>query len=114
MPDPSNPNARSVKIGSDERGGWSSDRPRREGSAPRQADVSVRSRVLQPTDQQRYAPGSLLLIVSPSTADAEAFANRVVEGKGNVLSLERVRSLIAERVGADAAAARAGELLELR
>lgn len=107
MPTPPNSNQRSVKIPSDERGGWSSDRPRREGAPPRQADVSVRSRVLQPTDQQRYAPGSLLLIVSPSPAEGEAFATRTVEGKGNVLSLAKVRGLLGEE-----GAARAGELLD--
>ena len=34
---------RSVKIDQDERGGWSSDRPRRGGSGPeRPADIGVR------------------------------------------------------------------------
>ena len=42
MPNPPNPNARSVKIPSDERGGWSSDRPRKAGGPPRPPDVSVR------------------------------------------------------------------------
>ena len=54
---------RSVKIGENERGGWSSERPRRPGEPerpPRQADVSVRGRVLAPSDRIRYAPGSLL------------------------------------------------------
>jgi predicted kinase len=112
MPTPPNPNARSVKIPSDERGGWSSDRPRREGAPPRLADVSVRSRVLQPTDQQRYAPGSLLLLASPSPDDAEQFASRAVEGKGNVLSLAKVRALLAQKLGEEEAASRAGELLD--
>lgn len=107
MPTPPNPNQRSVKIPSDERGGWSSDRPRKDGAPPRQADVSVRSRVLQPTDQQRYAPGSLLLIVCPSPEEGDAFATRTVEGKGNVLSLAKVRGLLGEE-----GASRAGELLD--
>jgi hypothetical protein len=109
MPTQPNPNARSVKIASDERGGWSSDRPRKEGAPPRVADVSVRSRVLQPTDQMRYSPGSLLLIASPSAADAEGFAARtVVESKGAIISLSKVESLL----GGGEAAARAQELLD--
>ena len=48
---------RSVRIGSDERTGWSSDRPRRDGAPPpRGPRVSVRCRVLPPTDRQRYTP----------------------------------------------------------
>ena len=45
---------RSVKISDNERTGWSSDRPRRPGEAerpPRKLDVSVRGRVLSPTDR---------------------------------------------------------------
>ena len=55
---------RSVKIADNERGGWSSDRPRRPGEPerpPRKQDVSVRGRVLAPTDRMRYNPGSLLV-----------------------------------------------------
>ena len=51
---------RSVKISDNERGGWSSDRPRRPGEAerpPRKLDVSVRGRVLAPSDRMRYSPG---------------------------------------------------------
>src|SRR4051812_36860225 len=41
-----NPQApRSVKISDDERGGWSSDRPRREGGPARPVDISTRCRV---------------------------------------------------------------------
>ena len=64
---------RSVKIGDNERGGWSSERPRRPGEAerpPRQADVSVRGRVLSPSDALRYSPGSLLLVACADAGDA--------------------------------------------
>ena len=57
---------RAVKISDNERGGWSSDRPRRPGEAerpPRKLDVSVRGRVLAPSDRMRYSPGSLVEIV---------------------------------------------------
>ena len=109
---PTQPNQRSVKIGEDERGGWSSDRPRRAG-APREADVSVRCRVLQPDPQMRYSPGSLLLIVSGSREERDRFAGRVLEGPGLLLSLDKVRDLLTGRGAAeDVAAEKAPELLD--
>jgi hypothetical protein len=102
---------RSVKIDNDERGAWSSDRPRREGGAPRAPDLSVRSRVLRPADRMRYSPGSLVVVVSGSTSERDRFLGRVFEDKGAVLTLARVRALLAGRVPEDEAEARAGELL---
>src|SRR4051812_25522761 len=98
------PTPRSVKIGDDERGGWSSDRPRREGSsggAGRPADVSVRTRVLEPTDRLRYMPGSTVVIVSGSATARDRFADRVVEERGAVISADRVRKLLTGRVPED-------------
>lgn len=109
MPDPPS-TARSVKIGSDERTGWSSDRPRREGSAPRPVDVSTRCRVLRPTDRMRYSPGSLLIVVSASAADRDAFIERVIEEKGAVFTLGKIRGLIEGRVPAADLDVRAAEL----
>jgi hypothetical protein len=102
--------ARSVKIGSDERTGWSSDRPRREGAAPRPADVSTRCRVLRPTDRMRYSPGSLVVVVSPSAKVRDAFIERVVEEKGAIFTLGKIRSLVEGRVAADELDQRAAEL----
>jgi hypothetical protein len=110
MPNP--PSARSVKIGADERTGWSSDRPRREGSAPRPIDISTRCRVLRPTDRMRYSPGSLVVVVSASAAEREAFINRVIEEKGAIFTLAKVRGLIEGRVPAEELDARAAELQE--
>lgn len=110
MPTP--PNARSVKIDSDERGGWSSDRPRREGAAPRPADISVRCRVLRPSDTLRYSPGSLLVIASASPAARDRFADRLIENKASLFSLDKVRGLLAGRVADEEMDARAAELLE--
>jgi hypothetical protein len=107
-----NPSIRSVKIDADERGGWSSDRPRKEGARPRQADVSVRNRILQPADRLRYSPGSLLIVVSASKVDRDAFIGRVVEAKNAILSLDKVRALLAGRVKEDEMEARAQQLLE--
>ncbi len=111
MPDPSE--RRSVRIGSDERTGWSSERPRRDGAPPRPVDVSVRARVLRPSDRLRYAPGSLLLIVGAAATEPGRFADRVVEERGAVLSLDKVRALLDGRVAADEIDARASELLDV-
>ena len=110
MPDPTPP--RSVRIGSDERTGWSSERPRRDGAPPRPVDVSVRGRILTPSDRLRYSPGSLLLIVGAAASDPEQFAERVVEERGLVLSLARVEALLAGRVAADEIDSRSRELLD--
>jgi hypothetical protein len=110
MPDPSGP--RSVKIGSDERTGWSSERPRADGAPPRPPDVSVRSRVLRPSDRLRYSPGSLLLIVGPAASEPDRFIERVVEERGSAFSLRKVRALLTGRVAEDELEARTRELLE--
>jgi hypothetical protein len=111
MPTP--PSLRSVKIGADERGGWTSERPRREGDAPpRPIDVSARCRVLAPSDRLRYSPGSLLLIVSADASESGRFAERVIEERGAVLSLAKVRTLLAGRVAVQEIEARARELLD--
>src|SRR5437763_8980491 len=110
MPDSSAP--RSVKIGSDERTGWSSERPRRDGAPPRPADVSVRSRTLRPSDRIRYSPGSLLLVVGAAATEPDRFAERVVEERGVVLSLAKVRALLAGKVSEDEIEPRSRELLD--
>jgi predicted kinase len=111
MPTP--PNARSVKISEDERGGWSSDRPRRGGAAAeRPADVSVRGRVLSPSDTMRYSPGSLLVVVSPSAEARDSLLNRVLETQSTVFGLDKVRALVAGRVPADQEEEQAAQLLD--
>lgn len=109
MPDEAAP--RSVKIASDERTGWSSERPR--DGAPRPPDVSVRSRVLRPSDRLRYFPGSLVLINGPAGAQPEKFVERVIEERGVALSLEKVRTLLAGRAAPEEIDARAHELLDV-
>jgi hypothetical protein len=107
------PPARSVKISDDERGGWSSDRPRRQGAPPpRPADVSVRSTVLKPTDRLRYSPGSLLLIASADAEQRDRFVERLVEDRAALLSLPKVRRLLAGRVPEEEVDARAADLLD--
>jgi predicted kinase len=106
------PNTRSIKISDDERGGWSSDRPRPSGGPPRKPDVSARCRVLAPTDVLRYSPGSLLIVASASARDRDAFVARLIETKGAVLSLDKVRGLLAGRVPEDRMEESAQQLLD--
>lgn len=102
---------RSVKIGADERTGWSSDRPRKDGGRPREADVSVRGRVLRPSDRLRYSPGSLLIVVSASRKARDEFVQRVVEAKNAILSPAKVRALLAGRVPEEEMEERGRQLL---
>jgi hypothetical protein len=105
------PPARSVKIAADERTGWSSERPRRDGAAPRPADISVRCRVLAPSHRLRYSPGSLLIVVGAQASEPARFVERVVEEKGAILAPARVRTLLAGRVPGAELEDRARELL---
>jgi predicted kinase len=105
---------RSVKIGSDERTGWSSDRPR-PGAAdrpPRPTDISTRARILALSDRMRYSPGSLVIVVSASAADRDRFVARVFEEQGAVLGIDKIRALVAGRVPDDQLDAQSALLLE--
>lgn len=107
------PSTRSVKFSDDERGGWSSDRPRREGAAARPADVSVRCHVLGPTDRMRYTPGSLVMIISPDHSERDLFAKRtLLEDQAAVLSLDKVHTLLRGRVPEGQMEERASQLLD--
>jgi predicted kinase len=106
------PPTRSVRISDDERGGWSSDRPRTGGRPPRPVDISTRSRILSPSDRLRYTPGSLVVVVSGSKEERDRFVDRVFEEKNAVFSLDKVRSLLAGRVDPEEAEDRAVQLLD--
>src|SRR5450631_3759770 len=108
----SRPPSRSVKISADERTGWSSDRPRPDGAPPRPANISAHCRVLSPADRLRYSPGSLLVVVSASAAERDSFLERLIEDRASLLSLDKVRGLLAGRVAPDDVEARAQELLQ--
>jgi hypothetical protein len=105
------PPGRSVKIADDERTGWSSDRPRRDGAPPRPADLTVHCRVLAPADRLRYSPGSLLVLASASASERDRFLDRLIEDRASLLSLGKVRALLAGRVAEQDIQARAEELL---
>jgi predicted kinase len=68
--------------------------------------------VLAPADRLRYSPGSLLVVVSASAAERDSFVARLIEDRACLLSLGKVRGLLAGRVAEDELPARATELLE--
>jgi predicted kinase len=102
---------RSVKIGDDERLGWSSERPRRDSGPPRPTDISTRNRVLKPSEELMYSPGSLVVVASSAPGEAEAFVTRLVQQKGALFSMNKVRALLEGRVGEAELETRAQELL---
>jgi predicted kinase len=67
--------------------------------------------VLSPADHLRYSPGSLLVITSGSKDELDAFIDQRID-KRTVLSLDKVRALLAGRVGEEEIDARAAEVLE--
>ena len=105
------PRTRSVKISDDERRGWSSDRPRRDGEPSRPPSISVRGRVLSPSHLVRYSPGSLLVIVSPSSTERDRFAEQFIENGAFLLSLDKVRMRLAGRASEEDIDGRAVEIL---
>jgi hypothetical protein len=108
----SRPPGRSVKIGDDERTGWSSDRPRRDGAPPRPANLTVHCRVLTPADRLRYSPGSLLVVASASPEERDRFLDRLIDDRASLLSLTKVRGLLAGRVPEEEIDERSKELLQ--
>ncbi|HEY1835194.1 MAG TPA: hypothetical protein VGG08_12215 [Solirubrobacteraceae bacterium] len=102
---------RSVKIGEDERTGWSSDRPRRDGAPPRPVDVTTHCRVLAPADRLRYSPGSLVVVVGAAAEEREAFLARLIEDRASLLTVGKVRKLLAGKVVAEELEERASALL---
>jgi hypothetical protein len=102
--------ARSVKIAADERTGWSSDRPRPDGAPARPANLTVHCRVLSPADRLRYSPGGLLVVVSASAEERDGFLERLIDDRSSLLSLGKVRGLLAGRA-ADQLESQAEQLL---
>jgi predicted kinase len=68
--------------------------------------------VLSPADRLRYSPGSLLVVVSASGAERDNFLERLIEDRASLLSLDKVRGLLAGRVAAEELEERAAELLQ--
>jgi hypothetical protein len=74
--------------------------------------VSVRGRVLAPSDRLRFSPGSLLLVACADRVLRDRFCARVVEEHSAMLSLDKVRGLLTGRVAADELEAKAQALLD--
>ena len=85
--------------------------PRRDGAPPRPPNLSVRCRVLKPSDHLRYSPGSLLVIVSGSAAERDRFTDRLIDSR-SLLSLGKLGALLAGRASEEEIASRAPELLD--
>jgi hypothetical protein len=107
----SRPPARSVKISDDERTGWSSDRPRREGGPARPASIATHCRVLAPADRLRYSPGSLLIVLGAAREERDAFLARLIEDRASLLSSAKVHGVLAGRVAEEELHERAEELM---
>lgn len=107
----SRPTGRSVKISADERTGWSSDRPRRDGAPPRPANLTVHCSVLAPVDRLRYSPGSLLIVACACGEELDGFLTRLIEDRSAVLGLRKVKALLSGRVSEEELEERASELL---
>jgi hypothetical protein len=75
-------------------------------------DVSVRGRVLAPSDRMRYSPGSLLLVACADRTLRDRFLSRVIDEQSALLSLDKVRGLLAGRVAAAELEAKAQALLD--
>ncbi len=67
--------------------------------------------MLTPADRLRYSPGSLLVVASASGAERDRFLDRLIEDRASLLSLGKVRALLAGRVAEQELQARAEELL---
>lgn len=65
-----------------------------------------------PSDLVRYSPGSLLLVASAVAGEGDRFAQRLIEDRAALLSLDKVRKLLAGRVPDDELESRATELLD--
>jgi predicted kinase len=68
--------------------------------------------VLTPSDHVRYSPGSLLVIVCPSAAERDRFTEDLIDNRAALLSLDKVRALLAGRVEEEELAERAAEILD--
>ena len=68
--------------------------------------------MLSPADRLRYSPGSLVIVVGASKAERDAFLTRLIEDRAALLSLEKVRGVLAGRVAEEEMEERAQELLQ--
>jgi predicted kinase len=67
--------------------------------------------VLKPATEIRYSPGSLLMIAAPSPAERDRLAERL-DNRAALMSLDRVRGLLAGQVAEEDIDVRAQEVLQ--
>jgi hypothetical protein len=92
---------RSVKIGADERTGWSSDRPQRAG-AGRPPRPQGRAMVLAAADALSFPAGSLVVFTGADPVTLHRFVARLLP-RPTVILYDQLHNAVAEKVGADAA-----------
>jgi hypothetical protein len=99
---------RRVKIGAEERGGWSSERPQGDGQRAR---VREHAHVLSAAAELRYSPRSLIVV---SAADAAARTKLLARTlpPGVIISRARICVMLNGRVEADQIEAVATQLFE--
>jgi hypothetical protein len=94
---------RSVKIGADERTGWSSDRPQRPG-AGRPPRPQGRAMVLSAGDALSFPSGSLVVFTGADPVTLHRFVARLLP-RPTVILYDQLANAVAEKVGADEAPA---------
>jgi hypothetical protein len=99
---------RRVKIGTEERGGWSSERPLREGEVPR-GPLRVAARVLEPAASLTYSPRSLIVVCAADQEVRASLLKRLFPAQ-LLLSTARVAQLLTGRVEAEQLEATAAHL----
>jgi hypothetical protein len=101
----SNDTVRSIKIGADEKTGWSSDRPQRTtsggGRPPRPAG---RSLTIKPSDALSFPAGSLVLFTGADAVTLHRFVGRLLP-KPTVISYDQLARAVAGKVAAEQVAA---------
>jgi len=109
---------RSVKISEHERSGYSSDRTRRgepgREDSPRESETirRARGRRLNPSNRLGYAPSSVIVLSGAAGAGKTTFAERLFDkGSVAVLSLDKIRRMIAAPAGSEEAQAQALSLI---
>jgi hypothetical protein len=105
---PTPPNQRSVKIPSDERGGWSSDRPRKEGAPERPAEGDALAARVLDSRGAALSLGKVRALLAERVGDEEAasragelldaaVAKRLQSGEPVLLATESLDPAVHER-----------------
>jgi hypothetical protein len=96
----SNDSVRSVKIGADERTGWSSDRPQRTGGKGRPPRPFGRAMVLAASDALSFPAGSLVLFTGADAVTVHRLVGRLLP-RPTVVSYDQLARAVAAKVPAE-------------